>query len=81
MFKTHEMHTMVFEILLKNSENVVYSLATGTLLGALRHGAMIPYDYDLDIVVSLPLSVAQTDVCPRILIYVGFNKLANIDGK
>jgi hypothetical protein len=46
----------------------VYTLATGSLLGAYRHGALIPYDYDLDVYVSLPLTAdAGKSVCMKSL--------------
>ena len=37
-----------------DKEGIWYSLAFGTMLGAVRHGGFIPWDLDADVVIMLP---------------------------
>lgn len=54
--------SLVTVIVHLNSRHMVYSLDSGSLLGAYRHHGVIPYEYDLDVIVHLPLSVANAQV-------------------
>ena len=64
----------------------VYSLRDGNLLGALRHGGLIPGDRDLDAVLLLPLDEGLDDVRARIAERIAarrapFELQVNDDGK
>ena len=37
-----------------NEENIVWWLTSGTLIGAVRHGDLIPWDFDVDVCVYVP---------------------------
>ena len=58
-FGLKPLHDKLLEVLLSfdsfcRSHGIAYSLADGTLLGALRHGDFIPWDDDADVMLTRP---------------------------
>lgn len=45
--------------------NLMYSLAQGSLLGAVRHGGFIPWDDDIDVMMNYRDYVALKEACAR----------------
>ncbi|MDO4811213.1 MAG: LicD family protein [Eubacteriales bacterium] len=56
-----ELLTQVHEICV--SQGLRYSLAGGTLLGAVRHGGFIPWDDDIDILMPRPDYIKLAEYC------------------
>jgi hypothetical protein len=49
---THLYHTIIDVTTVLTKHNIKYFISFGTLLGAIRHGGLIPWDTDTDIIIA-----------------------------